>query len=121
MIIVLLQVVIEIPYATIQVLFYALIVYGMLGYEWMASKFLMYFFFMWISVLNFIYYGMMVLAVSPNQETAAILTGFLYNIWTLFAGFVIPRKVPTCLSISLCHNLRLPKFVKYVVGINSWD
>ncbi|XP_038878639.1 ABC transporter G family member 38 isoform X2 [Benincasa hispida] len=85
------QVAIEIPYTLLQVAFYAVIVYAMMGYEWTASKFFLNFFFMFITILYFIYYGMMVIAVSPNQATAAVLSGLFYSIWNLFTGFVIPR------------------------------
>ncbi|KAI4344068.1 hypothetical protein L6164_011342 [Bauhinia variegata] len=86
------QVAIEIPYSATQIGIYGVIVYAMMGYQWIASKFLLYMFFMLSTVLYFIYYGMMVLAVSPNQESAAILNGVFYTAWNLFAGFVIPRE-----------------------------
>ncbi|XP_023516989.1 ABC transporter G family member 38-like [Cucurbita pepo subsp. pepo] len=85
------QVAIEFPYTLVQVALYAVIVYAMMGYEWTASKFLLNYFFMFITILYFIYYGMVVVAVSPNQATASMLTGFSYSVWNLFTGFVIPR------------------------------
>lgn len=69
--------------------------YAMIGYEWTATKFLLNSFFMFITILYFIYYGIMVIAVSPNQETAAVLSGVFYTVWNLFSGFVIPRTVNT--------------------------
>ncbi|KAG7023556.1 ABC transporter G family member 39, partial [Cucurbita argyrosperma subsp. argyrosperma] len=85
------KVAIEFPYTLVQVALYAVIVYAMMGYEWTASKFLLNYFFMFITILYFIYYGMVVVAVSPNQATASMLTGFSYSVWNLFTGFVIPR------------------------------
>uniref|UniRef100_A0A9I9DX68 ABC transporter domain-containing protein n=1 Tax=Cucumis melo TaxID=3656 RepID=A0A9I9DX68_CUCME len=85
------QVAIEIPYTLLQVSLYALIVYAMMGYQWTATKFFLNFFFMYITILYFIYYGMMVISVSPNQATATILSGLFYAFWNLFTGFVIPR------------------------------
>lgn len=87
------QVAIEIPYTLLQVSLYALIVYAMMGYQWTATKFFLNFFFMYITILYFIYYGMMVISVSPNQATATILSGLFYSFWNLFTGFVIPRTV----------------------------
>lgn len=69
--------------------------------EWTARKFLLNLFFMFFTILYFIYYGMMVIAVSPSQEVAAILTGTLNTMWNLFAGFVIPRTVYFFLTGSL--------------------
>ncbi|XP_022144931.1 ABC transporter G family member 38 [Momordica charantia] len=85
------QVAIEIPYTLLQAAFYAVIVYAMMGYEWTATKFFLNFFFVFITILYFIYYGLMVIAVSPNQATAAVLSGVFYSVWNLFTGFVIPR------------------------------
>lgn len=87
------QVAIEIPYTLLQAAFYAVIVYAMMGYEWTATKFFLNFFFVFITILYFIYYGLMVIAVSPNQATAAVLSGVFYSVWNLFTGFVIPRTV----------------------------
>lgn len=107
------QVAVEIPYTLLQVAFYAVIVYAMMGYEWTASKFFLNFFFMFITILYFIYYGMMVIAVSPNQATAAVLSGLFYSVWNLFTGFVIPRTV-NCSLHCFVHNSQLLSF-------NSWD
>ncbi|ESQ32530.1 hypothetical protein EUTSA_v10005611mg [Eutrema salsugineum] len=85
------QVVIEIPYTMAQACIYAVIVYGMIGYEWTASKFLLYTFFTFIAILYYIYTGIMLMAVSPNQETAAILNGIISTFLNVFSGFTIPR------------------------------
>ncbi|KAJ7956622.1 Pleiotropic drug resistance ABC transporter [Quillaja saponaria] len=85
------QVAIEIPYIMAQVCIYGIIVYAMMGFEWTAAKFFLNLFFMFMTILYYVYYGMMILAVSPNQETAAVLNGIFYTMWNLFAGFVIPR------------------------------
>lgn len=69
------------------------IVYGMIGYEWTASKFLLYTFFNFITIIYYIYTGFMLIAVSPNQETAAILNGIISTTLNVFSGFTIPRPV----------------------------
>ncbi|KAL2929376.1 ABC transporter G family member 38 [Bienertia sinuspersici] len=89
------QVVIEIPYVITQTTIYEIIAYTMIGYEWSASKFFLEYLFMLSSLLCFTYFGMMVSSVTPNQETCSILSGLIYSVWNLFAGFAIPRnRVP---------------------------
>ncbi|XP_077211753.1 pleiotropic drug resistance protein 1-like isoform X1 [Tasmannia lanceolata] len=89
------QVVIEIPYIFVQALVYGLIVYAMIGFDWTASKFFWYFFFMYLTFLYFTYYGMMSIAITPNQHIAAIISGAFFAFWNLFSGFMIPRpRIP---------------------------
>ncbi|KAF8032639.1 hypothetical protein BT93_D1534 [Corymbia citriodora subsp. variegata] len=85
------QVAIEIPYTLLQAVIYWTIKFAMMGYEWTATRFLLNLFFLFISILYFLYLGMMIIAVSPNQVVAATSTSMLYAIWTLFSGLVIPR------------------------------
>ncbi|KAJ1376803.1 P-loop containing nucleoside triphosphate hydrolase [Sesbania bispinosa] len=85
------QVVIEIPYILAQAVTYGVIVYAMIGFEWTASKFFWYLFFMYFTFLYFTFYGMMTVAVTPNQHVASIVATAFYGIWNLFSGFVVPR------------------------------
>ncbi|KAK7243373.1 hypothetical protein RIF29_38167 [Crotalaria pallida] len=93
------QVAIELPYTAVQVTIYATIVYGMMGFEWTVAKFFLNLFFMLITNLYFIYYGMMILAISPDEGIANILNGLIYTVWTIFTGFLIPKqKMPKWLE-----------------------
>lgn len=83
----------EIPYVFVQTLVYGVIVYAMIGFEWTASKFLWYIFFMYFTFLYFTFYGMMCVAVTPDQSIAAIVSSAFYVIWNLFSGFIVPRTV----------------------------
>ncbi|KAL3745058.1 hypothetical protein ACJRO7_014206 [Eucalyptus globulus] len=85
------QVAIEIPYTIVQAVIYGTIIFAMMGYEWTATRFFLNLFFSFISILYFVYFGMMIIAVSPNQVIAAVSSGMLYSVWTLFSGMVIPR------------------------------
>ncbi|GAB2293593.1 transcription factor [Dionaea muscipula] len=85
------QVLIEIPYIFVQSIVYGIIVYAMIGFEWNAAKFFWYQFFMFFTLLYFTYYGMMTVAVTPNQHVAAIIAAAFYSLWNLFSGFIIPR------------------------------
>lgn len=87
------QVAIEIPYIFLQTSIYGVIVYAMIGFEWTVAKFSWYFFFMFFTFLYFTLYGMMAIAMTPDQNVAGILSFGFYLMWNLFSGFVVPRTV----------------------------
>ncbi|KAI5680627.1 hypothetical protein M9H77_01854 [Catharanthus roseus] len=86
------QVAIELPYVLTQTLIYCGIFYSMAAFEWTASKFLWYIFFMYFTMLYFTFYGMMTTAVTPNHNVATIIAAPFYMLWNLFSGFMIPNK-----------------------------
>ncbi|KAL8497933.1 hypothetical protein ACS0TY_021327 [Phlomoides rotata] len=86
------QVAIELPYVFTQTLIYCTIFYSMASYEWTASKFVWYIFFMYCTMLYFTLYGMMTTAVTPNHNVAAVISAPFYMLWNLFSGFMIPHK-----------------------------
>ncbi|XP_047147104.1 pleiotropic drug resistance protein 1-like [Vigna umbellata] len=89
------QVVIELPHVLVQSVVYSLIVYAMIGFEWTVAKFFWYLFFMYLTFLYFTYYGMMSAALTPNPIIATIFSTGIYEVWNLFAGFIIPRpRIP---------------------------
>ncbi|XP_059459725.1 pleiotropic drug resistance protein 1-like [Corylus avellana] len=89
------QAVIELPYIFLQTLVYGCIVYAMMGFEWTASKFLWYLFFMYFTILYFTFYGMMTMAITPNHNIAAIVSSAFYAIWNVFSGFIVPQtRIP---------------------------
>ncbi|XP_075663586.1 pleiotropic drug resistance protein 1-like isoform X2 [Castanea sativa] len=89
------QVTIELPYVFAQAVFYGIIVYAMIGFEWTVAKFFWYLFFMYFTLLYFTFYGMMTVAVTPNHHIASIISSAFYAIWNLFSGFIIPRtRIP---------------------------
>ncbi|KAH6836491.1 pleiotropic drug resistance 12 [Perilla frutescens var. hirtella] len=89
------QFLIEIPYVFVQSLVYGLIVYSMMGFDWTAEKFFWFLFFFFFTLLYFVLYGMMTVAITPNHNVAAIISSFFYGLWSLFAGFIIPRpRIP---------------------------
>ncbi|XP_047944619.1 pleiotropic drug resistance protein 1-like [Salvia hispanica] len=85
------QFLIEIPYVFVQSLIYGVIVFSMMGFPWSAEKFAWFIYFLFFSLLYFVLYGMMTVAVTPNHNIAAIVSSFFYGIWNLFSGFIIPR------------------------------
>ncbi|KAL0447519.1 UNVERIFIED_CONTAM: Pleiotropic drug resistance protein 1 [Sesamum latifolium] len=89
------QFLIEIPYVFVQSIVYGLIVYSMMGFDWNAEKFFWFIYFLFFSLLYFVLYGMMTVAVTPNYNVASIISSFFYIIWNLFSGFIIPRpRIP---------------------------
>ncbi|KAK4481902.1 hypothetical protein RD792_012814 [Penstemon davidsonii] len=87
------QVVIEIPYLFVQAVVYGTIVYAMIGFEWTATKYFWYIYFLFFTISYFTFYGMMVVFVSPNLNISNTISYAFYSLWNLFSGFVIPRPM----------------------------
>ncbi|KAK8988613.1 hypothetical protein V6N11_029996 [Hibiscus sabdariffa] len=85
------QIIIEIPYIFVQASVYGIIVYAMIGFEWTVAKFFWYLFFMFFTLLYYTFYGMMAVAITPNQYIASTVSSAFYGMWNIFSGFVIPR------------------------------
>lgn len=85
------QVLIEVPYVIVQATLYSVITYSMLGFEWTAAKFFWYYYITVVSLLQFTYYGMMMVAITPNVILASIVSAFFSTLFNLYAGFLIPR------------------------------
>ncbi|CAB4272708.1 unnamed protein product [Prunus armeniaca] len=89
------QVLIELPYILVQSVVYGVIIYTLIGFEMTLVKFFWYLFFMYFTLLYFTLYGMMTVAVTPNQHIASIVSSAFYAMWNLFSGFIVPRpRIP---------------------------
>ena len=99
----LLQVTIEVLYVFAQAVIYGILVYAMIGFEWTVAKFFWYLFFMFFTCLYFTFYGMMGVALTPNQHVAAITCNAFYALWNLFSGFIIPRTVSVACPLSFYY------------------
>lgn len=85
----------EIPYVLMQVIIYASITYAMIGFEWTAAKFFWYLYILFFGVIAFTFYGMMMVALTPNAQLATICASFFYALFNLFSGFLIVKpKIP---------------------------
>ncbi|KAJ9540247.1 hypothetical protein OSB04_026753 [Centaurea solstitialis] len=82
---------IEVVYVCIQTLIYSLLIYSMIGFHWSAAKFLWFYFYIFMCFVYFTLYGMMLVALTPNYQIAAITMSFFLSFWNLFSGFLIPR------------------------------
>jgi ABC-type multidrug transport system permease subunit len=77
----------------IQATAYALITYSMIGFEWTAAKFFWFLFVLYFSLISFTFYGMMMVALTPNSQLAQIIASFFYALFNLFSGFLIPKPM----------------------------
>ncbi|KAK6942636.1 ABC-2 type transporter [Dillenia turbinata] len=82
---------IETVYVTVQTLAYTLLLYSMIGFEWTAAKFFYFYYFILMCFIYFTMYGMMVVALTPGHQIAAIVMSFFLSFWNLFSGFLIPK------------------------------
>lgn len=87
------QVAIETIYVAIQAGVYTFLLYSMIGFEWTAAKFFLFYYFLFMCFVYFTLYGMMAVALTPSLQIAAIIMYFFLNFWDLFSGFIIPRPV----------------------------
>ncbi|XP_050206229.1 pleiotropic drug resistance protein 2-like [Mercurialis annua] len=87
------QVAIETVYVAIQTMIYTLILYSMIGYEWDVTKFCYFYYFIFMCFTYFSMYGMMVVALTPGHQIAAICMAFFLSFWNLFSGFLVPRPL----------------------------
>ncbi|BAT85839.1 hypothetical protein VIGAN_04343300 [Vigna angularis var. angularis] len=85
------QVAIEAIYNAIQTAIYALLLFSMIGFDWKATNFCWFYYYMFMSFMYFTLYGMMIVALTPGHQVAAICMSFFMSFWNLFSGFVIPR------------------------------
>lgn len=87
------QVSVETIYIAVQTFLYSLLLYSMIGFEWGATKFLWFYYYVFMCFVYFTFYGMMLVALTPSYQIAAILMSFFLSFWNLFSGFLIPRMV----------------------------
>ncbi|KAG8380610.1 hypothetical protein BUALT_Bualt06G0033600 [Buddleja alternifolia] len=85
------QVSVETIYVAIQTFVYSLLLYSMIGFEWDATKFFWFYYYVFMCFVYFTLYGMMLVALTPSYQIAAIVMSFFLSFWNLFSGFLIPR------------------------------
>jgi hypothetical protein len=87
---------VETIYVAIQTFIYTLILYSMIGFHWQADNFLWFYFFILMCFMYFTLYGMMIVALTPSYQIAAIVMSFFLSFWNLFSGFLFTRAVSIC-------------------------
>ncbi|KAK2970232.1 hypothetical protein RJ640_021668 [Escallonia rubra] len=89
------QVATEIPYVLLQAVIFVIITYPAIDFHLSLDKVFWYFCTMFCTMLYFTYLGMLLVAVTPNLQVASVLTSFIYTMFTMFSGFLIPGpKMP---------------------------
>ncbi|EEE53001.1 hypothetical protein OsJ_35688 [Oryza sativa Japonica Group] len=84
------QVAMEIPYVLMLALLFMLIAYPTIGYAWTAAKFCWFFYTMFCTLLYFVYFGMLIVSITPNLQVASIYASSFYMTQHLLSGFVMP-------------------------------
>ncbi|KAG6418675.1 hypothetical protein SASPL_120879 [Salvia splendens] len=87
------QVSVETSYIAVQTFLCSLLLYSMIGFEWGATKFIWFYYYVFMCFVYFTLYGMMLVALTPSYQIAAILMSFFLSFWNLFSGFLIPRML----------------------------
>ena len=87
------QVAIETIYVAIQTFVYCVLLFSMIGFEFKIEKFLYFYYFIFMCYTYFSMFGMMMVALTPGNQIAAIVMSFFLNFWNLFSGFLISRPV----------------------------
>ncbi|CAI7790247.1 unnamed protein product [Closterium sp. NIES-53] len=82
---------IEVLYVLVQTGIYSLITYAMIQFEWTAGKFWWYTLFMFLTLFYFTCYGLMAIAISPNEQLSIVFSSFCVSSWNLLCGFLIAR------------------------------
>ncbi|KAM6568607.1 hypothetical protein CsatB_016592 [Cannabis sativa] len=85
------QVAIETIYTVIQSFVFSIILFSVLRFEWTAGKFMWLYYYITMCFTYFTMCGMMVTALTPGIEVAAIVMSFILSFWNLFAGFFLTR------------------------------
>lgn len=98
------QVLIEVPYCLVQALLYAIVTYSMMSLQWTALKFFYFTLILYFTLLYFTFYGMMAVAITPNDQVATIVASGFYSIFNLFSGFIIFYPVSNpCSYLTISH------------------
>ncbi|CAI5534888.1 unnamed protein product [Closterium sp. Naga37s-1] len=82
---------IELPYLLVQAVVYSLLTYSMIRFEWTLGKFLLYLLFQFLTLLHFTFFGMMTSAITPAEGLGMLMSAFIYSIWNLLCGFLLPQ------------------------------
>ncbi|XP_044467500.1 pleiotropic drug resistance protein 3-like [Mangifera indica] len=63
----------------------------MMGFYSSAYKIFWYLYAMFMTMLYYNYLGMLLVALTPNELVASILSSVFYTLYNLFSGFIMPQ------------------------------
>ncbi|CAI0410734.1 unnamed protein product [Linum tenue] len=115
------QVSIEATYVAIQTFVYCVILFLMIGYPWHLANFLWYYFFICMSFIYFALYGMMLVALTPGYQIAAITMSFFLTTWNIFSGFIILRtlgNIESLVEVPGQGSMSVKQFLKQSFGFD---
>jgi ABC-type multidrug transport system ATPase subunit/ABC-type multidrug transport system permease subunit len=82
---------VEIPYILVQTVLFSSIVYWMVYFAVDAGKFFLFMLFFFLTLLYFVIFGMLAVALTPAVALANVLCSFFFSFFNLFCGFLIPQ------------------------------
>ncbi|CAN6702599.1 unnamed protein product [Malus baccata var. baccata] len=89
------QVIVEIPYITLQAALFSTITYLAINFHWSLYKAFWYFYTMFCTLLCFNFFGMLLVSLTPTFQVASVVASFCYTMINMFSGFLIPGpKIP---------------------------
>lgn len=98
------QVAIEIPYILLETILFVVIAFPSIGFTWSVAKFLWFFYVIFCSLLFYVYFGMMLTALTPTLLIAQVLASVYHTMSNLFSGYIVPPQVSWYFSISSSHS-----------------
>lgn len=105
-----------------QTVIHGVIVYAMMRFEWTVAKFFWYIFFLFFSLTYFTFYGMMVMAMSPNIHIYCLhhILSILCSLESLLrVSHSRACKMPTILDLS-SHNIIFLLLIFFVFFFGFW-
>ena len=82
---------VEMPYLVAQTLIYSCIVYWMVGFAPVASKFFWFVLIFGLTLMMFTAYGIMCINLTPEMGLAGLFLSFFFGFWNLLCGFLIAQ------------------------------
>ncbi|KAH9623955.1 hypothetical protein KSS87_012299 [Heliosperma pusillum] len=87
------QLVIEMIYLAVGSFIYVVLLYSMIGFEWTFTKCFYFYYCFYMCFMYHTVFGMMLVSLTPRHEFSAVVMAFFVTLWSLFAGFVLPRPL----------------------------
>jgi len=80
----------ELPYLAVQAIVMVVVTYWMVGFIPVAWKFFYFLLMFFLTITMYTFLGQFLIAATPNQLLAQLLTSLANTIWTIFNGFLVP-------------------------------
>jgi len=85
----------EIPYLIVSTLLFAVVFYFTVGLYDSGTKFFYFWLFYCLMLSVATFTGQLIACVTPNTESANVVSSLVFNLWNTFSGFMIsPASIP---------------------------